>query len=265
MPCSNPIWRPELGRAQTCESHRHDIGSHAGPDSKTSPPGVAVSLSAAMSTKWTRYYDAAGEQPRETLLFALERFDAGAGANEGGLFAVDLGCGTGRDTVELLRRGWRVLAIDAEAEAIQRLLGRGDLDSGGAARLATQVAGFENAGWPEADLINSSYALPFCPPNQFSAVWQRIVSSLRPGGRFSGHLFGDRDGWATQPDMSFQTREDAEELLRGLEVEHFEEVEEDGEQLCLCLGGAQSSGGVGEVDDGLAEDLGLVAAEAPVA
>src|SRR6266511_1560505 len=37
------------------------------------------------------------------------------------------------------------------------------------------------------------------------------------------------------------------------------------EQVCLCLGGAQSSGGVGEVDDGLAEDLGLVAAEAPVA
>jgi tellurite methyltransferase len=203
--------------------------SHAGPDSKTSRPGVGVSLSAAMSTKWTRYYEAAGEQPRETLLFALERFDADAGARGRGLFAVDLGCGTGRDTVELLRRGWRVLAIDAEAEAIQRLLGRGDLDSGGAGRLATQVARFENAGWPEADLINSSYALPFCPANQFGAVWQRIVASLRAGGRFSGHLFGDRDGWATEPDMSFQTLEDAEELLRGLEVEHFEEVEEDGQ------------------------------------
>ena len=47
-----------------------------------------------MSTTWTRYYDAAGEQPRETLLFALERFAAEAGAKKGGLFAVDLGCGT---------------------------------------------------------------------------------------------------------------------------------------------------------------------------
>ncbi len=134
--------------------------SHARPDSKTSRPGVGVSLSAAMSTTWTRYYDAAGEQPRETLLFALERFDAEAGAKGRGLFAVDLGCGTGRDSAELLRRGWRVLAIDAEAEAIQRLLGRGDLRSGGAARLETQVARFEDAGWSEADLINSSYALP---------------------------------------------------------------------------------------------------------
>jgi tellurite methyltransferase len=203
--------------------------SHAGPDSKTSRPGVGVSLSAAMSTEWTRYYDAAGEQARETLLFALERFDTEAGAKGESLFAVDLGCGTGRDTVELLRRGWRVLAIDAEAEAIQRLLQRGDLDSGGAARLQTQVARFEDAGWPEADLINSSYALPFCPPNQFGAVWQRIVASLRPGGRFSGQLFGDRDGWAAESEMSFQAREDAEALLRGLEVEHFDEVEEDGE------------------------------------
>jgi tellurite methyltransferase len=182
-----------------------------------------------MSTTWTRYYDAAGEQPRETLLFALKRFDAEPGVKEGGLFAVDLGCGTGRDTAELLRRGWRVLAIDAEAEAIQRLLGRGDLRSGGVARLVTQVARFEDARWPEADLINSSYALPFCPPNQFGAFWQRIVASLPPGGRFSGQLFGDRDGWATEPDMSFQTRQDAEELVRGLDVEHFDEVEEDGE------------------------------------
>ena len=30
--------------------------------------------------------------------------------------------GTGRDTAELLRRGWRVVAIDREPEAIDRLL-----------------------------------------------------------------------------------------------------------------------------------------------
>jgi tellurite methyltransferase len=149
-----------------------------------------------MSTRWTSYYDSAGEQPRETLLFALERFDAERSTEKRVRFAVDLGCGTGRDTFELLRRGWQVLAIDAESEAIQRLLGRGDLASDRAGLLATQAASFEHAEWPEADLINSSYALPFCPPEQFQVVWQRIVTSLRSGGRFSGQLFGDRDGWA---------------------------------------------------------------------
>jgi 2-polyprenyl-3-methyl-5-hydroxy-6-metoxy-1,4-benzoquinol methylase len=41
---------------------------------------------------------------------------------------VDLGSGEGRDTVELLRQGWRVLGIDGEAEAIARLQGRPDID-----------------------------------------------------------------------------------------------------------------------------------------
>ena len=71
-----------------------------------------------MSRPWSRYYAAAGQDPRETLLAALERFDAEGRAG----LAVDLGCGTGRDTFELLRRGWRVLAIDAQSEALYRRL-----------------------------------------------------------------------------------------------------------------------------------------------
>nr|WP_312508672.1 class I SAM-dependent methyltransferase [Pseudomonas luteola] len=35
--------------------------------------------------------------------------------------ALDLGCGTGRDTLELLARGWDVIAVDAQAEALERL------------------------------------------------------------------------------------------------------------------------------------------------
>jgi len=78
-----------------------------------------------VSQGWTRYYDAAGVDPRPTVLAALERFDR---ESPGARFAVDLGCGTGRDTLELLRRGWRVLAIDSQAEAIERAKGcRGGL------------------------------------------------------------------------------------------------------------------------------------------
>jgi tellurite methyltransferase len=182
-----------------------------------------------MSESWGRYYDATGDQPRETLLFALKRFESEEDSNEEGRFAIDLGCGAGRDTAELLRRGWRVLAVDAEEEAIERLLRRDDLGSDDVSRLETQVARFEEARLPSANLINSSFALPFCPPTQFEAVWQRIVVSLRRGGRFSGQLFGNRDGWAPAPDMTFQTREEAEELLRGFNVERFTEVDEDGQ------------------------------------
>ena len=177
-----------------------------------------------MASDWTKYYEAVGLEPRTTLVEALRRFDE-EGSRE--RFAVDLGCGTGGDTVELLRRGWQVLAVDGQAEAIDRLRAL-ELAENERSRLETRVSRFETAEWPSADLVNASFALPFCPPDDFPAVWERIEQSLHPGGRFSGHLFGDRDEWSDEDDMTFQTRAEAAALLSRLEVELFDEVEEDG-------------------------------------
>jgi SAM-dependent methyltransferase len=175
---------------------------------------------------WTRYYEATGTEPRPTLLEALHRFDE---EEPGQRFAVDLGCGSGRDTVELLRRGWNVLALDATDEAIERLLAREDRTEDERGRLEVRIARFENADWPAADLVNSSFALPFCPPADFPAVWERIERSLQGGGRFSGQLFGDRDGWSGEDDMTFHSRTEVEALLSHFDVERLDEVEEDGE------------------------------------
>ena len=168
-------------------------------------------------TDWTRYYDASGDEPRDTLLAAAEAFPVPG-------LAVDLGCGTGRDTVELLRRGWHVVAVDSEREAIERLRARSGADD----RLETQVARYEEAALPSCDLVNASWSLPFCPPAVFEVVWARIVDVLRPGGRFCGQLFGERDEWGRETDMTFQTLEEAEALLRDFEPERFDEVDEDG-------------------------------------
>jgi tellurite methyltransferase len=175
-----------------------------------------------MREKWTLYYEASGDDPRPTLRSALTRFER-EGVVAG--VAVDLGCGAGRDTIALLESGWTVFAIDAEAEAIERLLAI----SPATERLHTQVATFAAADWPPCDLVNSSFALPFCHPSDFAMVWDRIVASLRTGGRFSGQLFGDRDGWAENEDMTFHSRSDAEALLSSFEPEYLDEVEEDGE------------------------------------
>src|SRR5580700_6876233 len=115
--------------------------------------------------RWGDYYSATADRPpRHTLLDALARFPPLASPR----FAVDLGCGDGRDTIELLRRGWRVLAIDAEPAAIARLQARPDLPPG--ATLATRCARFEDATWPAVDLVNASFALPLCPPERFPEV-----------------------------------------------------------------------------------------------
>ena len=152
------------------------------------------------------------------MLGALRRFGAPG-------FAVDLGCGQGRDTFAMLELGWRVLAIDAEPAAIQRLRAH----AGDQPLLQTRVASFVEADWPEADLVNAGYALPFCPPERFDDVWARVVASVRPGGRFSGQLFGDRDEWANDPELTFLTRGDALGRLAGFELERFDEEDADGE------------------------------------
>jgi membrane dipeptidase len=172
---------------------------------------------------WHRYFEAAGDDPRPTLLDALSRFPAPG-------FALDLGAGTGRDTLELLRRGWRVLAIDREREAIERLR---ELAGDGAGRLETRVARFEDASWPRCDLVNASFALPFCPPGDFSALWQRIVDTLRPGGRFCGQLLGEHDEWAGG--LVSHTRVEVERLLAPFEVERLQEVEEDGSTVLRAV------------------------------
>ena len=171
-----------------------------------------------MTEDWTAYYDATGDEPRETLLDALGRFE------KPGL-AVDLGFGTGRDTAELVRRGWRVIAIDADPEAMARLAARTDFDH---TRVTAQTARIEQAIWPGVDLVSSSFTLPFVPAAAFGDVWMRIVDSLRDGGRFCGQLFGDRDTWAATGVTCFTQRE-VEALLSGLCVERLDEEEHDSE------------------------------------
>jgi tellurite methyltransferase len=170
---------------------------------------------------WRDYYQRTeGRPPRRTLLWALEKFGDGKDR-----FAVDLGAGDGRDTIELLRRGWSVLAIDSEPAAIERLRARPDLPPG--ATLETRVARFEETDWPKADLVNSSFALPLAAPADFPALWQKLRRSLKPGGRFAGQLFGERDSWRGAKAITFLTRAEALRLFDGFAVELFEEEETD--------------------------------------
>lgn len=176
---------------------------------------------------WTAYYQAvAGRPPRQTLLTALARFETEQSLNFHP-FAIDLGCGDGRDTIELLRRGWKVLAIDGQEDAITRLRNRLDVDL---QLLETRVQRFESLALPESvDLVNASFSLPFCHPANFSELWQKIVNSLKEGGRFSGQFFGERDSWAVHPSITNLTREQLTTLLQNCgEIELFEEEEHPG-------------------------------------
>ena len=174
---------------------------------------------------WVGYYEEQGErEPRDVLMQAIAMFD-----DEGrrGL-AVDLGCGQGFDTAELLRRGWEVVAIDATEEGIQRLRRR--IPESHATRLRTVVSRMEDADVPTADLMYASFSLPYCRPQVFPRLWSDILESIRPSGRFAGELFGDRDTWASsEEDMTFFDIASARALFDGMDLESFVEEENDDE------------------------------------
>jgi SAM-dependent methyltransferase len=175
----------------------------------------------ADAARWDAYYDAtAGRPPRRTLLTAIDRFDGMLPR-----FAVDLGCGNGRDTIALLSRGWSVIAIDAAPSAIERLAARSGLPKN--ADLTTRCGKFETTEWPAVDLVNSSFALPLCPPDAFPALWDKITQSLKPDGRFAGQLYGSRDSWAGREGVTVFERERARQLFQYYEIELFDEEETD--------------------------------------
>ena len=139
--------------------------------------GSAMSQASDRSAGWAAYYQQLRDRPpRRTLVMALDLFgDAPADA-----LAVDLGCGDGRDIVELLRRGWRVVAVDSEPEALRQLAAR---NLPGADRITPITARFEEVPLPlGVQLVNSSFAMPLCEPEAFRTLWARIREAL-PAGR----------------------------------------------------------------------------------
>lgn len=177
------------------------------------------------SERWERYYRAVqGRQPRQVFVAALATF-AAEGFEPAAAQAVDLGCGDGTETLALLEQGWSVLAIDQQAAAIARV--QAAAPQAARSRLETQVAAFADATLPPADLIYAGLSLPFCPPADFPAVWNRVIAALRPGGRFAGHLFGERDGWRDDPAMTFFSLSEVQQLLAALRIETLTEIEEE--------------------------------------
>jgi SAM-dependent methyltransferase len=179
---------------------------------------------------WPRYYDVTVDRPPwRTVLDAITRFEAEDGApgripRTDPRVAVDLGCGAGRDARELLRRGWRVVAIDREPQAIVRLRAATPADD--LTRLSSSVESLDDVHVPRCDLVNASLSLPFLDADAWAHAWREIRGAIRPGGRFAAMLFGDRDASAADPAMTCPPSEVIRALLDGFEIELWEERED---------------------------------------
>ncbi len=191
----------------------------------TNPPEIPPSPphEAAARRDWPAYFDRMeGKPPRDTLIAALDAF--GPVDPDSPPLALDVGCGAGRDVVELLERGWRVWAMDDSVDGLSRVRAHptcaAAIEAGG---LEVECVGFEAARPPPAALVNASFSLPFCPPGEWAALWRRLDDAIEPGGRFSGQFFGDRDDWATIEDRTHLTRSQVFDLFSQYVIELFRE------------------------------------------
>ena len=155
---------------------------------------MADDWQSAAEIEWEDFYSAVeGRELRPLFVDAIPYLPT-ATADEPPLTAVDLGCGDGAETLELLRRGWTVVAVDGSSAGIARL--RQSVSPADLPRLTTLVAPFTEMSLPPADLVYAGLSLPFCDPRDFDAVWDTVASAVRPGGHFVGHFFGPHDTWA---------------------------------------------------------------------
>jgi tellurite methyltransferase len=139
-------------------------------------------------------------------------------------YALDLGCGAGRDTRYLLEQGFDVTAVDSDANAMAILATLPHQE-----RLHAVQSSFADFTFGTYDLINAQFALPFTGKRRFSKLFESVKQALLAGGIFTGQFFGVHDEWnVPEQDIAFVTREQAEEMLRGFALIEFNEEDVDG-------------------------------------
>ena len=95
--------------------------------------------------------------------------------------ALDVGCGEGADALWLARRGWRVLAVDWSAVALERAAGHAaDEPAGDQVTWEQQDLVGWDPGPDRFDLVSSQYF--HLPAAERDALFVRLAAAVRVGG-----------------------------------------------------------------------------------
>jgi tellurite methyltransferase len=151
----------------------------------------------------SEFYEVTRDNPPSQLLVDAVPLVSNKGT------ALDLGCGAGRDTKYLLAQGFEVTAVDANSQTRELIARLSHQD-----KLHYVNSSFETFPFREYDLINAQWSLPFNSKATFGEMFQRMKSAIKPGGVFTGQLFGINDEWnKPKREMTFNTEEDAKQLF----------------------------------------------------
>ncbi|MGF1878502.1 class I SAM-dependent methyltransferase [Photobacterium frigidiphilum] len=161
---------------------------------------------------WRRYISTLVLLPPRPHVVDAHLFLGDNGRNK---VAVDIACGTGRDTLYLLEKGYQVYAFDKDIGSLKHLSTHPLACSNPS--LDLQLSLFEEYPFPKANMINASACLFFCKPNEFSILWHNIDAALDVNGIFCGHFLGTNNtdvDTHTDQQILTHSHEDIETLLK---------------------------------------------------
>jgi SAM-dependent methyltransferase len=103
--------------------------------------------------------------------------------------AIDLGCGNSLAIPLLLKKGWRVIAVDSSDSALKVLI-KNNQTAVDSELLTIVKADLEEFTCSEpADLVIAASVLPYTNPSHFRHTWEKIHELVKTGGYFIGSLF----------------------------------------------------------------------------
>lgn len=168
---------------------------------------------------WDEYYTKINNSKPSNLLKRFSEMNAKRKT------AIDLGCGSGKDTIFLLKNGYKVYAIDKE-EIIKKYIDD-KINQDEKMRLKYIIKDFEKIDFPKVDLINANLSISFCHPNKIDNLLKNIKASINIDGFFVGNFLGILDDWHTNKNMTFFAEQQIKEIFKNFKIIYFNEINED--------------------------------------
>ena len=164
---------------------------------------------------WTNYQNKTyGDDACKLIIDFLDKYKVDS--------AIDLGCGSGNETVYMVKNGIKVLAIDRQLNQ-DFILNR--LSDSEKQLVSFKESSFEDVELPKTKLLTAFFSIPFCNPNNFDELWTKIYNSIEDNGYFVGQLFGDRDAWNVVESINTFSIDKVKEYLKNYNIIKLEEIE----------------------------------------
>ena len=164
---------------------------------------------------WTNYQNKTyGDDACKLIIDFLDKYKVDS--------AIDLGCGSGNETVYMVKNGIKVLVIDRQLNQ-DFILNR--LSDNEKKMISFKESSFEDVELPRTNLLTAFFSIPFCNPNNFDELWNKIYNSIEDDGYFVGQLFGDRDSWNVVDSINTFPIDKVKDYLKKYRIIKLEEVE----------------------------------------